>query len=106
VAAKKDQANSGANVEETKQQEQQVEQAAAEEQAEVTEFYEVRVNPKLELTDKVSIGELVFYRDPERNRREGNWIVDNVQWESIKGQKDSATGLNLVTKKSTVQQDN
>ena len=99
MAKPKDEAKT--SVQETREQEAAVEEAAAEERV-ATEFYEVQVNRKLIFTDAVSIAGKMFYYDNTRNRESGTWIVDDLQWESIRGVKDPETNLALITKKSTI----
>lgn len=105
MAPKKTGANADADtptVQETKDQEAAVEEAAASEAAEAgqpTEFYRVSVNPRLRLTDRVSIGGFMVYSDPDTNRTLGNEYMDDIQWESIQAvNKDQDTGLQLIVR--------
>jgi hypothetical protein len=103
MAAKK---NAGQSVEETREQEKAVEEAAAEERV-PQEYYEVRVNPRLNLgaRDRVSLGGKMFYADDARNRTEGTWLVDDIQWESLGQIKNPDSGLKYLVRVRTVGSD-
>ena len=102
MATKKPKEAGAPSVEETREQEAAVEEAASSEERVPSAFYEVQVNRALRFTDRVSVGGNLFYYDNTVNREQGTWVLDDVQYEDIKSLKDPETGLQYIVRKSTI----